>query len=284
MTLQFGRNVRITFGEYGKEGIQSTGLRVSFSVQKTKKKEVNSAQIQIYNLTQENRKSLSGNNIFFQIEVKWDAEEVWSILASGDVLDVSSQQNGADIITSVTIADGIKDVRDTAFNKSYPKGTKFSSVLTDILGTFKNIDVQDAKNFVSKAISNSKEFLTGSTISGRSFDELDKILTPLGLNASVTDNQLIIDKKFETSQTEAFLLKSDSGLLGSPQEKTFTLNKEEKKGISISTLLNPRINIGSIVKIKSKQIDGEYVVFSLTHAGDSIEGSWLTTAECLERL
>jgi hypothetical protein len=279
MTLQFIRQIRITFGPYGEEGKQTYELRTQFSIQKTKKKEPNTAQIMIFNLSEDSRSLLAGDDVFFQIESKWREEDQWSLLASGDVSDLSTYMRGPDIITEVSITDGFKDIRDTTISKSYPSGTSVKTVIQDLVNQFKRVD---AKSIVSNVIDSTKELITGGTLSGNAFDNLEKILNPLGYVPRIQDNDLIIEEKFSTLETEIYSINPNSGLIGSPQKKTFTIDKQEKKGIVIQCLLNPRINVGSRIKVESKFVSGEYLVYNLTHTGDSQNGSQQTMCECLE--
>ena len=280
MTLQFMRQARLTFGKYGETGRQAYQLRVAFNIQKTKEKSSNTAQILVYNLNKDSRALLNDTDVFVQLEVKYEEDSLWSIICSGDVLDVSTKKQGVDYITEISLGDGFKDLRDSTFSKSYPEGTNIKAVIEDMVKSFKRID---GKKVVLDAIANTKELITGGTFSGKTADELEKLLLPFGLNPRIQNNDLIIEEKLGTTETEAYVISTASGLINSPQNKTLTINKEEQKGITFEALLNPRIDIGSVVKLESKLITGEYVVYNLQYIGDTQEGDWKVICECIER-
>ena len=280
MTAQFIRQARITFGKYGEEGRQTYQLRVSFNIQKSKKKEANTAQILVYNLNQESRAILGGDDVFVQLETKWQDEEQWAVICTGDVLDVSTSKQGVDYVTEINLGDGFRDLRDSTFSKSYPEGTNIRSVVQDMVSSFKRID---GKKIALDLISDARELITGGTFSGKTIDELERILLPFGLNPRIQNNDLIIEETLDTTETEAYLISNLTGLVGSPQTKTLTIDSKEKKGITFIALLNPRIDVGSIVKIESKFITGEYIVYNLQYMGDTEDGSWQVLCECLER-
>lgn len=95
----------------------------------------------------------------------------------------------------------------------------------------------------------------------------------------------------------AIILNSDTGMLGRPTMTTV--------GVNVSCLLNPRINVGSIVQIDNAKIikqtystevdsvaqnfastdfysdaDGLYKVIARTHQGDNRGNEWATTLIC----
>lgn len=280
MTIQFIRQVRITFGQFGKTGKQTYRLRVAFNVSKTKEKQPNTAEIQIYNLNEDSRSLLGEDDVFFSLETKYREAAQWGLICSGDVQDVNHEKRGPDTITTVSLSDGFRDLRDSTINKSFPAGTTLKSVVDDILQTFKRVD---GRNLAQGILDDAKEFVTGGTFSGKSLDVLDGILKPQGLIARINNNDLIVEPLFETNETEAFLITPKTGLLGSPQKKTFTINKQEKKGITFRALLNPRIDVASIVKVESKYVQGEYIVYNINYIGDSHEGDFVIECECLER-
>lgn len=280
MSEQFMRQLRLTFGKYGENGKQTTQLRVTFNIQKSKKADVNTAQILIYNLNPDSRALINDTDIFISVETKWKSESQWSVICSGDVLDVSTRKRGVDFITEVNIGDGFKDLRSSTISKSYPAGASIKTVIKDLANSFKRID---GKKLVLDAISDTKQLITGGTFSGSAADELEKILKPYNLVPRIQNNDLIIEEELKTSETEAFVISPTSGLIGSPQNKTLTINSVEQKGISFEALLNPKIDISSIVDVQSKFINGQYIVYNLNYIGDNQQGDWKIVAECVER-
>ena len=72
------------------------------------------------------------------------------------------------------------------------------------------------------------------------------------------------------NDSEGFVLSEKTGLINSP-EKT-------DDGLRVTCLLNPKLNIGSLVRIQSilGEYDGDYKITQLTHSGDFLNDTWQT--------
>lgn len=136
-------------------------------------------------------------------------------------------------------------------------------------------------------------------MSGNTRDVLDNIAKDGGSNWSIQDGQLTMVKTRKMLPQEAAVLRSDTGLIGTPEV--------DDKGITMSCLLNPTLKINGPVKLDNNGIrykvqrdrarsvnfvelpttpvkldkDGIYKIIRLEHLGDTHGNEWLSKIECV---
>ena len=124
MTKLFIRDIIVAFGE--KDGIlkEYRGLKVEFSLTKTRKvKPPNSGQISIYNLSSDTRTEFElaeADNRYCILKVGYGGEI--STLFEGDVTAMDTQKRGADIVTNLFVGDGHQAINELFSFKSFKAG------------------------------------------------------------------------------------------------------------------------------------------------------------------
>ena len=108
-------------------------------------------------------------------------------------------------------------------------------------------------------------------LSGDIKDYLKHVAKNNDANWHILDGNLnILPKNKILNDSEGFVLSEQTGLINSP-EKT-------DDGLRVTCLLNPKLNIGSLVRIQSilSEYDGDYKITQLTHSGDFLNDTWQT--------
>lgn len=279
MNTLFNRTVEIDIGDPDSgEGVRITDLRVAFKVHKTKSSEANTCEIQIYNLGEDTRNSITKLDTICIVRAGYLEAGGPIEVFRGFVSEVTSQIKPPNKVVKITVDDGSVYLRDTKTTVSYEEGTSIKSVASDLLDTFK------APKSIKDAVNNftDKKFLNGLSFSGKSKDLMDQLARTSGVEWSIQNNEIKILKENEPDSSFAKVLSPATGLVGSPER--IDENDRKKKGIKgwkITSLLMPTIQIGNPVFIESKDIDNgsKFKVVDITHQGDTHEGDWVTSLQ-----
>jgi len=279
----FDRVISITVGKKGtEEGLSFSDSRSTFAIKKTSKEETNTADVEIYNLSESTREKFNSIDNIVTIQAGYANFGGEKILFVGNILDYSTIKNKADVILKLKLGDGAKQLNETSFSKSYKEGTSGWTVLDDIikkLGLPKNVTERIAGLLSSK----SDQYANALSMTGLAKDQLDKIMTKLQLEYSVQNGKLKILDKDGVDDENIVLLDSDSGLIGHPIKKTKKKNNKKIVGYDIKSLLRPEIEPGNQIAVNSFDIkNGLFRVESIEHRGDNYGNDWVSDMFCVE--
>ena len=191
---------------------------------------------------------------------------------------------GVDRLISVFAGDGEKDWQNATFNKTFTENVSISSVVEDVLKTFKEVTTGTIEGIPQVA-----DKLRGQSLSGSSKDILDGFADEYGFDWSIQDGEIIITPIDNPIQEdEAVLVNVATGMVGSP---TIT-----EIGADVITLLNPRmlpnrafkiesvnadIQLGNLFfrDIKKTSAEGTYKIQEVVFKGDSRDGEWTSSVK-----
>lgn len=285
MAPLFGRRYTLTLGDsqfsntVNSKALASGGLRIEFKVKKTLKKEPNTLDLRVTNLARSTRnKYTSTLSVPVILSAGYAGSE--SLIFSGDSRTIDHIDNGhAEFFTHVQCGDGEKAYRFSNFKAAYGAGKKTADVIRDCAKTF-GINLGNLEDVLSKTQFRGQliEFARGATFHGRSASQFEKLLNSVGLKWSIQNGALQLHTEGKAATDKAVLLNTSTGLIGSPDHAA-----PEKKGgkaiLKVKSLLQPSIRCGGIIKVEAEGIDGQFVVQSLEHAGDSHGAEWYTMCE-----
>ncbi len=269
MTVQFNRDVRISV-----DGLDIAGLHASFRVVKTTKKEPNTCELTIFNLSQPHRDQIAQAKAPI-VEIKAgykgrapaaglllglvdvpsvggfgadaaDASEEPGLIFLGNVRDADSGFEPPNWITSLESGDGEKATRFSRINKSFAAGTSLATVLNEVAKSM-DVGIGNVKKLAAKGslLDAGDAFLNSVTVSGQSSKELDRIVKSAGLEWSIQDGVLQLLELSKPLADVSIVLKPDTGLIGSP-----TIGNDGI--IRVRSLLNSDIVPGRELEIESK--------------------------------
>lgn len=255
-------------------------LHISFSVEKSTSETLNTAKIQIWNLSPANLKVLDTKDCVIELQAGY--EDHIALIVVGNVTSVVTQQDGADRMTEIEVADGRAELRDTYMTVSY-KGKTNSKKVFDYISSEMGFSAVYSKGCTFKDLPN------GFSYVGTARNALKKLCGTCGLTWSIQNQILHIRKPNEPITTKGYLLSQETGLIGIPKRITLadesSSTETEKKaqiGYEVRYLLNGAIGINDYVKLDSTMISGYFRVQKLTMDGDNLEGEWICTAQLLE--
>ena len=274
MTTLFQRAVEVNAA-----GKLLDGIDVEFTVNKSLKKEPNTGEITIYNLSEDSRRFISEQKrpvieiragyqkpgVSEGIEsaltaIGVEGDDSPPLLFRGEMKEAVHKRQGPDWLTVLRSGDGAK-ARRANINQSFKGPVQIEKVLekaADAMG----VSVGNAIAAFKKGDFGGgvKEFFEGVTLSGNAGEELEKLLKSKGLQFSIQNEELQVLPRGGAVNSRAVLITPSTGLIGSPEPG-------EENRIKARSLLNPEIYPGRKVAIQSAAVDATYVVIQATYSG-----------------
>lgn len=297
MAKLFGRRARLLIAvpsgtglnSFGPSVIEITDMRVTFKTKKTLGKEPNTAEVTVYNLSEQTRAELQDKNLRVTLQAGY--ADTLATIFIGDSRDIDSETDGPTWQTAIELGDGERAYKHARTSRSFRGGVKVNDILrriADDLGLGGSINGAESLR--------SKQFVSGYVAHGKSAKELDRLLRGFGFEWSIQDGDLQILKPDEPTSESIISLDSSSGLIGSP-----TLNTPEggvvtsvdpfkarvtstrvkgKPTLKARSLLQPEIKCGRKIDVDSiTGIRGRFKITSVEHSGDTSGGDWYSDFE-----
>jgi hypothetical protein len=277
----FDRFANVTIGQRGERGFLFEGFRVIFSITKSNEPTPNSGTVSIFNLAEFSRNKIRNIGDAIQLEAGYREDEYGGrLVITADVLDIVTEQAGADIVTVVRLGDGIEFLKTVKDAYSFKEGTSVKEILRKIASaagiTLKSLDgVDDAA------------YANGFSEMGPLGDILDKLVGRLGAQWSFQNNELQITPKLGHNGSPVFRLSSETGMVGIPTrdvDTSVSTPQPQSDGWKVISLLRPELGPGDRVEIVSEIADasGIYHIQDVTHSGDTHQGDWTSTLRVRE--
>jgi len=276
----FDRVISVDIGPEGGEGKHIEGIRISFRVDKTATRTINSATVDLYNLGESTREEISGTQNKIIVNAGY-AESAGSMeIFRGDVDRFQHIINPPDRISHIEAGDGEKVLRQTRIALSFSPGASATEILEEIASKLPGISAGEF------TITTDKEYANGWSFVGLAADALDRVAQSLDASWSIQNNEIQIVPQLGNNQTEAILLSPESGLLGSPEYIEAIENNldgvQRPSGWRLRCLLQPQIIPRGIVSVQSEEVNGNYTVETVLHRGDTHGYEWNSIVEVFE--
>jgi hypothetical protein len=268
----------------GGDGIDVTGLRVTFKVAKTSSSEPNTATVTIYNLAEGSRGRIKAKDQ--AVIVKAGYVDLVEQVCAGVIKRVVHRREGQDIATEMELKDGGQDLLEPEFRRSYKSGTSRRRIVEDILSTMPHTSKGRINaSGVSGSISGKLSFSTTSKLA------LDRISKAWDFEWNIQDGAIqILDPDGTVEPVElALKIGPSSGLIGSPartgqegRKTSKSKKRKEQPGAKFQTLLMPSIRPGRYVLLESEFISGAFKVQSVELVGDTHGSEWGNDVEAIQ--
>ena len=291
MGSNWDRQYRCSIGQPGKTGIllgESIGdsgmpLHISFGVEKGDKESNNTATVKFWNLSPATIAEIKRKNAVLELRAGYGAN--LPLILSGDISKATTEQENANMVTSINVVDGLVAIRDTYVSISYAKKTNGLKIVESIANSM-GISCLISENAKKKL--EQKYFTNGYSAVGAAKTVLRKICGTCGLSWSIQNGVLQIIVTGGTITTKAYVLSAETGLLDIPKEITIgSTNKDSKtqdgqKGYEVRYFMNGAIGVDDLVMLDSKHAKGFFKVCSIAINGDNFDGEWTCTAQLTE--
>jgi hypothetical protein len=276
----------ITNGEeldFSSLGEDSRRLALDFSVNLTVDSDPNDGEISIYNLGETSRNKISQDGTSVEVYAGY---ETLKLIGKGSIKNVSNEKLDIDWRTTISFGDGQKEYTESSISKSYKKGIRKKSIISDIVNAMGLSSTGD-------------DAFTGKTegamiIDGLCKDVLTEKTKDWGVDWSIQDGEIIFTKEGkENDRVEAVIIKASTGLLEHPDIT--------ERGVKFRTQLNPDLRPKSVVKLepisstqsntetkvggerakpeRNPSATGAYICEKVTFSGNNYGGAFDTTVD-----
>lgn len=271
---RFDRRVRVRVGPGGGTGVLvDERFRVAFRVVKTLGTEVNTSDVRIYGLSQDTRQRILSEGEVVQIEAGYAIGT--EVLGIADITRAVVLRQPPDIITLLECGDGVRALRDRKVSLSFEAGATVQRVLDRIAQEL-------ALGQRATGVQVDGVYQEGVSFSGTAKEALNRVTQRAGVTWSIQDGTLQILGSVAPAPGRGVLLTPETGLLASPErldDVGLKTDRERTTGWRVRSLLNPKIRPGERLVIESAEVQGEYRIDTVEHAGDTRGNDWFTEAE-----
>lgn len=246
--------------------IDSDELDFEFEVPFDNDLEANEAEITVYNLSNTTIKNLIYNK---PISIRAGYKNDMGVIFSGYISKVTTKRDGVDKKTTIKAIDSPDLKEKDIANVTYAKGTKASYILKDLIN----------KTHLPIAAFQPKRDWTYEnevTINGGLMDSIRKYSEVCGISTWINKGK-VYAQHISKGTNLYFNVKVETGMIGSPEEFEEEITAEDYKdtikGYNVKMLLQHRITTGSVVKINSDYVNGEYHVRAGKHVFNESEAT-----------
>lgn len=278
MSLLFNRNYRL---EIEGNGVLTTitGLRIEFLCKKNRSSTANEMTVKVYNPNRDTITQSLASGAIVRLYAGYNDDI--KLIAESQVTTAYPTKQGVDNILTIECLDGIENIRKTKVSISFQSGSTVKQVL-DALVKFLQIPLK-----VADDVDLSKRFNNGYSYAGGVGTALDEVTNRAFAKWTVQDGTLLVLGQLGTTNTIAVYLTPETGLVGTPTPIEDTVNSLEvgeiRRGYKFASLLQGDINPSDKISIKSKYVDGEFIIESVEHKGDTHAKDWISEVVCYDK-
>ena len=262
--------------------LDQDGPRISFSISRANRQDPDTGTIRLWNLKQETRDAIrlaytADDSLRVRLAVGY--ERVTKVIFDAQAYDVEPGKfDGPDIVTQLTVGDGVDAYREGFINESFAPGSELTTPLFAIASAMKlRIDPTSIALYETKITQSILKATSGPFIlQGKAADSLDVLCAMTGLRWFIRDNTIVFQ------DTRAFL--DDFAVILSP--RTGLLWNEEPHfldQIKARSLLNPDLQPGRQFKLLDefgRPVGAPaYAIESIRYQGDTHGGVWIADIE-----
>lgn len=282
----FDRVVTVHIGIPGLsgEGIEFKNLKMEFNVRKNEEVDPrNSCTLIIYNLNKDSRNKIKQENNVLHLYAGYRDDTEEELVFTGDITAVNVSIERPNVITTIEAADGEKALQEAKIAISYGEGVSSDQIIQKALDAI-GLPLRSKLELVEKI---KKKFSNGFSFMGQAKKLMDLITQDVDVTYSIQNGEVKLFSKNSIDLSHAFILSSQTGMVGSPQRIKIKSTKKEKvkdrDGWKTTSLLLPTLEPGSPLVINSKEIQrGQFRIVNCEHVGDSYEGTFQTTCEVVD--
>lgn len=252
-------------------------LRMVFKAERSLKKDPNSLELGIYNLSATTLAKIQARHARVSLAAGYHGH--LGQLFQGEARSVLPKRDGANWVAQLTCGDGAVAYSYGRANQAFAPGTKITDAIAGLAKSAKVGIGNAVQAFKKKGLQGGFDsFAHGFTASGDAQSDLDGIIRSAGCTWSIQDGQIQILTGDQDISGTAEVLSPDTGLVGSP-EMGSSDKKNGPKLLKVKALLRPQIRPGTAFQVESAGIRGQFRAEKVTHEGDTFGGDWFTSIE-----
>jgi hypothetical protein len=286
-SILFGRRYRLFVDLGGGKSFEVSDLRCTFQIVKTALLQPNQSIMTIYNLSPETEGTIIKEGHRMIIEAGYEGDQ-YGVIFDGDVVQhVRGKEDGVTYILTLVSMDGDRYINTGMVGVAMVAGQSQRDIVNTLAGKAAN-PIQ--LGTISEQLVNTK-LPRGKVLFGLGAKYMRQLAQDNNSTFYVLDGKANIVSPADISSNEIFDLSSESGLIGIPMQTEY--------GVKARMLLNPRVNINSLVRINNQLVrglrvqygqpirpldeEGIYRVYKLAHIGDTRGDDWYTEIETVSQ-
>lgn len=276
----FGRRARVVVGTLGVESEGSEGLRIALDVTRTLTKQANRASARIYNLSEDTRARLEGQQPRLTIEAGY--EDTTAGIFIGNKATVVSSKKGVDAITTISASDGRIGL-DKRVNLSFAKNTKGQTIVESLKNQASELFSEIKKGTGFSEAFDKVVLKNGFNFEGKFGEAVQALADDAGLELSIQSGEIVLLGAKEAFSQPGIVLSPGSGLIGTPT-RVFDPKRPKAFILQGRSLLMPGLTPGRRIQLFSGVHDGAvFKIIKVHHRGDTHGGneSWTTDWQAL---
>ncbi len=279
----------IVFGS-DRNGLDLSELRIKFSVKRSDTITPNTADIRVYNLSEETAKRVRKE--FTKVILQAGYEGNFGVIFQGNIKQVIlGRESATDTFIDIVAGDGDRAYNFAVINQSLAPGSDMSDQVQAAVTamTPKGVTAGNVGDMPPEKLVRTK------VMYGNARDYLRDVAQTTGKSVSIQDEKITFIPKKSYLPGERVILTSKTGMIGAPQQTN--------EGVNVKCLINPLIKIGGRIELDNKSIerlkinltvpnspanipapltaDGVYYVLVVEHTGDTRGVDWYTSLVCL---
>jgi hypothetical protein len=255
-------------------GTQRFALDMTFSVAKTLDREPNTAEINVFNLSETSRRAVEEETDQQVIlSAGYDQPDGVSDIFTGQLRKGSSVKRGPDIITTIEAADGEKRLREARINTSFAPGASLKTAVEAAANSLRVGIGNLAESSASLDFEGlGRQFVEGVVLSGPTREELTGLLDSAGYEWTIQDGNLQLLQRGKGLIGTAIVLSPSTGLIDSP-------SIDSEGVLTARTLMIPNLFPGRRVQVESRFATGIYRITKSQYTGDTRGNEWYIDIE-----
>ncbi len=258
-------------------------LHINFSVEKGNKESNNTATVKFWNLGSATIAEIKKKNAVLELRAGYGNN--LPLILAGNISKAITEQENANMVTTIDVVDGLVATRDTYVSISYGSKTSGLQIIESAANSMgvSYLISEDARKKLKQ-----KLFTNGYSAVGAAKTVLKKVCGTCGLSWSIQNGVLQIVVIGSPITTQAYILSANTGLLGVPKEITIgssskdSQKQDEQKGYEVRYFMNCAIGVDDLVMLDSKKAKGFFKVNNIAISGDNFDGEWTCTAQITE--
>lgn len=287
---QYLRKVAFKIGN-NTDAIDLSAFHFKFQVRRGDIQTPNSIDLRVYNVSDQTVNRIQKE--FTKITLQAGYTGNFGLIFYGNIKQIRrGRESATDTFLDITAADGDSAYNFAVVNKSLAAGSSIADRAAAVQQSMSTFGV--TPGYVSGLPA--ATLPRGKVMFGMARDHARILAKTANADWSMQDGQFTIIPQSSYLPGEIPVLTSDTGMIGLPEQT--------QDGISIKTLLNPNIKIGSRVKVDNASIqrfkfglginaiktnafvpriqdDGVYRVLVAEHSGDNRGQDWYTSLVCI---
>ena len=238
---QWNRKCSLIIGGNG-NGVDVSQLRITFTIKKTSVQTPNEAEIKVYNLSSETSAQIQRE--FSRVILQAGYKDNFAVIFDGTAKQIKTgRENGTDTYLHIFASDGDASYNFAVVNTTLAAG----SSPTDHINAAAAPMAEHGTTVGHVGEVGGQKLARGKVMYGNSRDYLRQSAQSSDYDWSIQDGKLQVIPIKGLLPTQAILLNSKSGLIGTPEQTN--------DGIKVRALLNPMIKIGGRIIVNNKDIE-----------------------------